>query len=98
MKKKLLIFFAGIAVLTIFGIYVDAPSTQILWPKGPNFLRKNIELKQGLDLKGGSHLVYEADLSKLAKDTDKDQAISGAISVLTDRINGLGVAEATIQP
>lgn len=91
-------FLALILLLAIFGLYIDSPKTQILWPKGPSFFKQNIELKQGLDLKGGSHLVYEADLSKLAKDTDVDQAILGAISVLTDRINGLGVAEATVQP
>lgn len=98
MKKKLLIFLALILLLAIFGLYIDSPKTQILWPKGPGFFKQNIELKQGLDLKGGSHLVYEANLSKLAKNTDVDQAILGAISVLTDRINGLGVAEATVQP
>lgn len=96
--KKIWISFSVIIVLVVLALYIDYPQTDILWPQGPNFFQRSIELKQGLDLRGGSHLVYEADLSKLEKGIKKNDAIQGAISVLANRINGLGVSEATVQP
>ncbi|MFA4836378.1 MAG: protein translocase subunit SecD [Dehalococcoidia bacterium] len=55
------------------------------------------EIKLGLDLKGGAHLVYEADFSQLPSDTDHGEAIKGAMTVIENRINAYGVSEPVIQ-
>ncbi|MDO8462965.1 MAG: protein translocase subunit SecD [bacterium] len=50
----------------------------------------------GLDLKGGTHLVYEADTSALV-DTDVASAMAGVRDVIERRVNALGVAEPLVQ-
>lgn len=48
----------------------------------------------GLDLLGGSHLVYQADLSKVQ---DKGEAMQGVRDVIERRVNLFGVAEPLVQ-
>lgn len=50
----------------------------------------------GLDLRGGSHLVYEADTSAL-RSADIGEAMSSLREVIERRINAFGVAEPLIQ-
>lgn len=57
-------------------------------------LHKGIRL--GLDLQGGTRLVYGADLSSIEV-ADWDSAIDGAILVLENRINPMGVSETSIR-
>ncbi len=56
--------------------------------------KKGIRL--GLDLQGGVHIVYQADLSSVAPGGEAD-AIKGVVAVLENRINPLGVTEPLIQ-
>ena len=49
----------------------------------------------GLDLQGGIHLVYKADLSEVASG-DKAEIMDGAVAVIANRINPLGVTEPVI--
>ena len=58
------------------------------------FSRK--ELKLGLDLQGGMHLVLEVDTEGLDSKT-ADNAIKSAKHIITNRIDQFGVAEPTIQ-
>lgn len=51
--------------------------------------------KLGLDLKGGSHLVYKADTSSISND-QVDPAMSALREVIEKRINAIGVAEPII--
>ncbi|MBI2851223.1 MAG: protein translocase subunit SecD, partial [Chloroflexi bacterium] len=51
-------------------------------------------IRLGLDLQGGTRLTYKADLSSVV---DEDEAILGAISVLENRINPLGVSESDVR-
>jgi len=50
----------------------------------------------GLDLQGGTHLEYEADVSKVAP-ADRTDALDGVRDVIERRINTLGVSEPLIQ-
>lgn len=50
----------------------------------------------GLDLQGGTHLEYEADVSHVP-DTDRREALSGVRDVIERRVNTLGVSEPLIQ-
>jgi preprotein translocase subunit SecD len=53
-------------------------------------------MRLGLDLKGGIHLVYQADFSGVEPGTEAE-AINGAIAVIEKRIDVLGVTEPLIQ-
>jgi preprotein translocase subunit SecD len=60
----------------------------------PMFGREAMRL--GLDLQGGIHMVYQADLS-LVEPGKESEAIAGAMAVIERRINILGVTEPVIQ-
>ncbi len=49
----------------------------------------------GLDLVGGSHLVYQIDLSQVAQ-ADRDSVLNGIRDVVERRVNAFGVAEPQI--
>ncbi len=53
-------------------------------------------MRLGLDLRGGIHMVYQADLSSVEPGSESE-AINGAIAVIEKRINILGVTEPIIQ-
>ena len=60
----------------------------------PLFGREAMRL--GLDLQGGLHMVYRADLSSVEPE-EEAATIDGVIAVLNNRINPLGVTEPIIQ-
>ncbi len=70
---------------------------------GPSWL-KNVQAPHfydmpfhlGLDLQGGTHLVYEADVSNIGE-RDKGDAVEGARDVIERRVNAFGVAEPLVQ-
>jgi len=53
-------------------------------------------MRLGLDLRGGIHMVYQADFSSIESGKESE-AIDGAIAVIERRINILGVTEPVIQ-
>ncbi len=53
--------------------------------------------KLGLDLRGGSHLIYEADTTVLPSDADVGDAMSSLREVIERRVNAFGVGEPLIQ-
>ena len=89
MRRNLWIFLLVILLVTAFAGLVD-------WPKGPKIFGKEINVHEGLDLQGGTHLVYELDTSKI-DEKDITPASQSVINIIEQRINGLGVAEPTIQ-
>ena len=54
-------------------------------------------LTLGLDLRGGSHLVYEADLSQKDPSQSDDDAMRGVLDKIERRVNAYGVTEPIIQ-
>jgi len=62
--------------------------------KIPHFLGKPFRL--GLDLQGGSHLLYEADLSSIDK-KNYSSAVQGLRDVIERRVNLFGVQEPVVQ-
>ncbi|MDD4874561.1 MAG: protein translocase subunit SecD [Dehalococcoidales bacterium] len=56
----------------------------------------NLGVSLGLDLKGGTYLVYEADLSSIEPGTE-NEIMAGVKNVIANRINPLGVTEVTIE-
>ena len=59
-------------------------------------IRKDFKTSLGLDLKGGSHLVFEADTKKVKKE-DLQDALSSARDIIEKRVNFFGVSEPTVQ-
>jgi len=62
---------------------------------GINFVR-DLSFKLGLDLQGGTHLVYELDTSNVSA-ADKSTAVSSTRSNIERRVNLLGVSESIVQ-
>lgn len=69
----------------------NAPSLQDVGP-GNNTLG----MRLGLDLSGGIHLVYEADLSQIGEE-DPATAVDGAMDIINRRVDAHGVSEPVIQ-
>ena len=73
-----------VAVSVVAGVFAYEP----LWQKISSFRPWNL----GLDLAGGSSLVYEIDVSGV-KDTEQDSVVRGLRDVIEKRVNIFGVAE-----
>ncbi len=87
MNRKILALVI-ILVAALVGYFDYASESQSAWWSRP--------FRLGLDLSGGSHLVYEADVSKL-KSSDIKDAMTSLRGVIERRINAFGVAEPVIQ-
>lgn len=90
MKRNLWIGFIFIIFLAVAAFIIDWPNSF-----GIKFLQ-NVKIHEGLDLRGGTHLVYELNLSKVDP-KDATNAVQGVINVIDRRINALGVSEPTMQ-
>ena len=79
-----------IFILALFGF--------ALWSVVP--LDRNVfgreGLRLGLDLAGGSYLVYQADVSDIEPD-NRNEIIEGVKGVIERRIDALGITESTVQ-
>ena len=53
-------------------------------------------LRLGLDLAGGSYLVYQANISDI-ESGNRDEIMDGVKGVIERRINALGITESTVQ-
>jgi len=60
----------------------------------PHFWQKPFKL--GLDLQGGTHLIYQADLANITSD-NYDDSMQGVRDVIERRVNLFGVAEPVVQ-
>ena len=94
-QKRLLLFF--IVLLTIASIFIDIPPGPTLdFSLGNLRIKREFVIKQGLDLAGGTHLVFQAEM-KGVESQDKDSAIEAAKNNIERRVNFFGVSEPTIQ-
>lgn len=59
--------------------------------------RSQSKFRLGLDLAGGVSFTFKVDVSKLESDHLKQEAISKAKEIITQRIDGLGVAEPVVR-
>ncbi len=88
MTRKNMLVFAIVLILFTLALLVLLPvEAGILGKRG---------MKLGLDLQGGLHMVYQADLSTV-EPGEEIEAVEGAIAVIEKRINVLGVTEPIIQ-
>ncbi len=103
--KKLKIFF--VAVLFFLIVWIDLPENFRFFNYTINpptisidifgiKWKKEFKTHLGLDLKGGSHLVFEADTSKITP-SDLEDALNSARDIIEKRVNFFGVSEPVIQ-
>ena len=78
----------GLAIFLAFFIYPQAWDRLADKVGGPHFF-KAPPFRLGLDLLGGTHLVYKADLSKIEKQSPGD-AMAGVRDVIERRVNLFG--------
>jgi protein-export membrane protein SecD len=93
-----------ILFIGLLAVFFDFPS---VWNRGVGWLNNQAGFEMlpqfsgrpfrlGLDLKGGTHLVYQADLSNIAPE-NYDDSMQGVRDVIERRVNQFGVAEPVIQ-
>ncbi|MFA7662708.1 MAG: protein translocase subunit SecD [Patescibacteria group bacterium] len=93
-RKKIWISLALILALTVFAGLVDWQNVP-----GNNAVStwfRNQKIKLGLDLQGGTHLVYQADTSAVPAD-QRESSLAGVRDVIERRINVFGVSEPVVQ-
>ena len=89
--------------LFAFIVLVFAFSAWIAWPSnrglhldlGPIHIHKDVELQQGLDLRGGLSVLLAADVPE-GEPVDAS-AMANAKTIVENRVNGLGVTEPLVQ-
>lgn len=101
--SKLQLKWLGVLALTVLAVFFLYPS--INWYTLDAKERQNLEayrlrprrlLNLGLDLKGGTHLLMELDVSKLDAKADLRDAMDRAIEIIRNRVDQYGVAEPLI--
>lgn len=94
-KAAYVLFLIFIGAVLAFGL--DFPATWNTYASRwhiPHF--GELGFKLGLDLKGGTHLVYVADLSNITPN-QYAEAMSGLRDVIERRVNSFGVSEPNVQ-
>jgi len=102
-RSKIQLLVLGIFILVILAGSLDYP---LLWDKAADWINSNIGIKipyfyklpfkLGLDLQGGTHLIYEADLSNIEAG-ERDVSLEGIRDVIERRVNLFGVSEPIVQ-
>lgn len=106
--RLMLLFIVALTTFAVFVTFPSNPNRYlpdfIPWPEeecvGSICIGKGIdifgverrEMRLGLDLRGGTRLVLQADLSA-DPDIDLDEALDSAVEVIERRVNAFGVAE-----
>jgi protein-export membrane protein SecD len=91
-KQRLKQLFAGLGIMALFlvSFFYAVPANSGL----PSLTNKDFKL--GLDLQGGVHLVYEANMDSIAP-ADRAAALQGVRDVIERRVNAFGIAEPIVQ-
>jgi len=87
-KVVLIIFLMILAILI-----ANPKKTGIFWLDKTT---EKFQISLGLDLQGGVHLLYEADMSNI-KNEDKKNSLEGIQDVIKKRIDAYGVSEPIVQ-
>jgi len=101
--NKLTIIFVSIIVLAFFAGTLSYPQ---YFNRGVDFVKEKVGIslphfwekpfKLGLDLQGGTHLIYQADLSGI-ENKNQDTAMQGLRDIIEKRVNLFGVQEPVVQ-
>jgi len=89
-----------ILLLVLAAVYIVLPVNHPSWlersrSSDPNAQREPLDLKLGLDLRGGTQVLLQTKLPE--GQAIPDGAINAAKAIVESRVNGLGVSEAVVQ-
>ena len=79
--------------LMMIGLIFIAGLVVLLPDKTPGIDR--VGFRQGLDIRGGTHLVYETQVPE--GETVTDSQVEGVISIIRNRVDAFGVSEPIVQ-
>lgn len=94
-RQKTRIKFIAVLALGIVAGLISYPNAVFFVPKIEDFLSK-AKINLGLDLQGGIHLEYKADVSQV-ESGKVGEAVQAAQDVIERRINAFGVGEPLVQ-
>lgn len=81
-------------------VLVVAGAGYVVYPSAPDVVigayHKELKVHLGLDLQGGTRLVYDADTARVAS-SDREDALQGVRDVIERRVNAFGVSEPVVQ-
>jgi preprotein translocase subunit SecD len=82
-----------LAAATALGVWIDGP-----WHPAISLgaFQRDLAIKLGLDLQGGSQLVYRADVTGVSSEEAPD-ALAGVRDVIERRVNAFGISEPVVQ-
>lgn len=72
------------------------PSFDINLNLGPLRFKRDLTIREGLDLAGGTHLVLSADMKDIASN-NRDTALESVSNIIERRVNLYGVSEPIVQ-
>lgn len=87
--------FGAVLLLALVSGLISYPQALSFWPGGFNLLNQ-LQVNRGLDLQGGIHLEYAADLSNI-ESAKQTEALQAAEAVIERRVNAFGVGEPLVQ-
>ncbi len=99
MKPTLRLFlsFVLIIILALAALWIVLPKgSKIDLRKAKISFNQKYKVHLGLDLQGGSHLVYQADFKDI-KEQDKADALNSIRDTIERRVNSFGVSEPLVQ-
>lgn len=99
-KKNKILIISIIVLAFLAGNFIEPKywnqaADFINFPHFPQIQNRQ-DFKLGLDLQGGTHLIYEADLSQISQE-DYDSALQGLRDVIERRVNLFGAQEPIVQ-
>ena len=77
----------------VAGLLAYPKESQLLEKIG---IKRNLQVRQGLDLQGGAQLLYQGDMSKVPE-KDRAGAMQGLVDVIQQRVNPGGASEVNVQ-
>ncbi len=97
----------AVFIILLVGFLAVSLDYPIIWNKGTDWLNNqigieavphflNLPFKLGLDLQGGTHLIYQADLANIEPGNYMD-SMQGVRDVIERRVNLFGVQEPVVQ-
>ncbi|MBI4193212.1 MAG: protein translocase subunit SecD [Candidatus Colwellbacteria bacterium] len=99
-RKKAVLAITSIAIISIAAaaFVLPEPGTTLVgrWKSPDLFINRLLPWRLGLDLVGGTALVYDIDLTNVSA-SDYDSVTEGIVNVIEGRVNAYGVSEPKIR-
>ncbi|MBI4160008.1 protein translocase subunit SecD [Candidatus Wolfebacteria bacterium] len=92
MRSKYPLILGIVIVVAVAAAFFVVPKTSVNGITIPGLADTFLPWRLGLDLVGGTHLVYGIDMSQII-DSDRDSVMTGLRDVIEQRVNLFGVSE-----